>query len=400
MLIRKITPEERVQSRVIQSIAFLYPVDVEDVKKKVEEDPASMNVDAIWGCFADDGTMVSTLGNYPYHIYYDGHVVPMRGIGGVASLPESRTQGGIRAIFQRVFEDDRKNGVIFSTLYPFSHAYYRQFGYELCCEARNVHFPVAALEKYRKLAAATARMILPKDGDAPFRPIYERYASRYNYAVSRDDKAWERMLQGDTLKAEAYRYILSQEGQDVAYCMFTPGRTPEGSFILRMTDYAYLHREALYGLFGFLHRLSAQFKTVRLEMPSDFEISALVGEPYDVELLESTRTMARIVDVAAALRLMRQPAGEGQYTLCVRDDFLPENAGVYKVSYGGGETRVERLRDTPCDIALSVQTLAQLCLGYMGLDMALLKPDVKLYGNLETLRAAFVKKPMFMTDRF
>lgn len=398
MQVRKITAEESVQVGMLQSIAFVYPYDVEAERKKVAEDPDSVYYQNTWGCFNDEGKVVGALVNHAYSMYYDGHVVGMSGIGGVASAPESRMRGSIRSIFTKVFEDDKARGVVFSVLFPFSHTYYRQFGYEITHEGRCFKFPTQALRKFTM--RGTARMIDASEGEAPFRAIYEQYAGGYNYAVARGEQAWKGFLRGDPYKAQAYRYVLSRDGQDVSYCMFRAERISEHALLLRMYDYAYVDREALYDLLGFLFKLAAQFETIRIEVPDDFELSALIDEPYDVQPDSFVRTMARVIDVETALRLMRHPAGEGQYALRIADDFLPENSGVYCVQYGPDGVQIARSEAESCDLSLSVQTLAQLCLGYMPLSMALLKQDVMLYGNRETLEKVFVKKPMFMTDRF
>lgn len=401
MQIRHITLEEYYALSRIQSIAFVAPFDPEATRKKMEETPETLSYPYGWGCFDENGVMTAGLEDTPFEMYYDGHVVKAGGIGGVASLPEARMKGGIRAIFERVFEENRARGVLFSVLYPFSNPYYRQFGYELCREGIHYRFPMEALKFYRN-ADVQARMHEAAEGSAPFEPIYRAYAQGYNYALAREENAWRNILGGDYTQTRCYRYILSRGGRDTAYCMFRPHQ-PGGMFTPRtlvLTDYAYVDATALRDLLGFLYKLAAQYSHVRIEVPSDIALPALLAEPNEVEVSSMPHSMARMLDVEQALRLMRHPAGGGSYSLRVRDDFLPVNSGIYRVAYGPQGVEVVHSADGEADLSLSVQTLAQMCLGYIDLHMACLKQDVCLVGNEGTLARVFVRKPMFLTDRF
>ena len=191
-----------------------------------------------------------------------------------------------------------------------------------------------------------------------------------------------------------------RDGEDVAYCVLRPERLSDHEVRMHITDWAVTNKGALYSLMGFLYKLAAQAETFRIGIPDDFELSALIDEPYDIRFARNPRVMARVLDVPGALRLMRHPAGAGTYTLRVRDDFLPENDGDYRVAYGPGGVTVEKGTQGAPDMILTVQTFAQLCLGYLAFDMAALKRDVTVAGNEDTLRTIFVKKPKYHTDRY
>lgn len=399
MQIRKVQAEEWVQFKKIQSIAFLFPIDVPSSEKRVRENPEQLYLDCNWGAFTDSGQLVSGMTNGPYAMYYDGHTVGMGGIGGVATLPEHRIHGSVRAIVKQIFMDMREKGDLFSVLFPFSHRFYRQFGYEVCHAAQVYKFPTKELSSYH--LKGTVRMHAQGEPDDAFRRIYEQFASRYTYAVCRNDYAWQRILRGDPFKSELYSYILSREGEDVAYCLIQPIKIAENENDMHLVDFAYIDKEALHDLFGFLYRLSPQFQHVRMEPPSDLALSSLLEEPDTLSTLREVHTMARVVDVKKALQLMRHPSGKGSYRIAVRDDMIQENNGVYDVVYQDGSIVVTQYDiAAACDITVSVQTFAQLCFGFLSLPMALLKQDVQLFGNQDTLERVFIVKPKFFSDRF
>ena len=399
MRVDKLTAQEWIDLQKAQSISFAMPVDLEALQKKVDESADQEKYQKCWGAFDGDGRLISGLVNWPYQAYYDGHIVGMGGIGGVVTLPERRMHGNVKSILRQVFIEMRRNGDLFSVLFPFSQRFYRQFGYEVCHEGRTYQFPTKELSCFRQ--TGTARMHSPGEPDDVFRTIYQQFACRYNYAVARNDIAWERMLKGDPYKDQVYRYVLSRDDRDVSYCMITPIKTGDMQNDMHVFDFAYTDSEALFDLLGFLYRLWPQFENVRIEPPSDLALGALIEEPNELSLSGLNHSMARVIDVTKALSLKRHPAGEGSYSIAVKDDFIPENSGVYEVHFKAHVSEViKHPEDQRCDLSVSVQTFAQLCVGYLSLRMSLLKPDVRLFGNRETLECVFTEKPRFFTDRF
>ena len=399
MEVRRITLDELIQYEKLMSIAFLYPIDTKEVEKKAKENPSESYYRHVWGVFSEDNELISGVIDWPFSMYYEGESVGMSGIGGVSSAPEARRQGGIRQIMKKALSEDREKGLLFSVLFPFSHRFYRKFGYEICHEGRRVRVPIQALSKYEN--TASVRMYKPeKENDSAFREIYEVFASRYNYAVSRDDTTWKRIIKGDPHKAEAYTYIFSRDGKDVAYCIYKTVRDAAHETTLSLIDYAYVDKKGLWDLLGFFFFMSAQYRMVQMELPDDVEMGALVDESYDVKVESPVRTMARILDVPEVLRRTRFPFGEGAYTVYVEDEFLPENTGTYQVRCVKGKVEVSKDKKESADICLSVQALTQLCLGYLSLSAAEYKKDVTVIKNRETLERVFVKKDKFLFDRF
>ena len=391
MQIRKLMPEDMAAMSRAQSISFMYPLNPD--KSDTDEHIYS------WGAFDDEGTLISGLLNFPLPIYYDGHTVGMGGVGGVISLPEGRMRGNIRNIFRAVFDEIRGYGGIFSMLFPFSRAYYWKFGYEVCHAAHTYAFPTEQLKAFRQ--TGEARLHLPGDSDAAFRSIREQYARRYNCAGARTDMAWKWVLSGDPYKCESYRYILAKGGRDVAYCMFRSIKMAEFSYDMVLTEFAFVGPEAFHSLLGFLHKFGAQYENIRFEAPSDLHPAVFLPEAVNLRVTGTQHAMARVVDVEQALQLMRHPGGTGAYRIAIADDFLPENAGTYSVRYGPDGVDVQKgAMDAPCDLHVSVQAFAQLCLGFCALPAALLRPDVKLFENRETLEKVFIEKPRAHLDRY
>ncbi len=392
MDIRRLQPDEAAAADKLESLAFVAPVQADDGKENAYQADR-------WGCFGDDGQLRATLTNHDLPIWFDGKIASSRGVAGVASDPVTRGQGHVRELMRHVLRDDREAGALFSTLYPFSHPFYRRFGYETCFTYPVATFPTKALEVFQAGEPPVARLLLPEDGTAALHPVYQAFAQRYNLAVARDERTWLRRKLGNPFKAEQTCYVLSSGGRDTAYAMFYY-RPQEKPFIrtLCITEYAFINAQAFAALMRFLHRFAAQAKDVELFVPDNLPLSSLLAEPYDIRRSTGSQPMARVLNVEGVLKAMRYPRKEGTFTLYVEDAFLPENEGCYRVAFSkNGGADVARC-DGEADLRLTAQAFAQLALGFVGLTEAAYRPDVQIHGNASLLRRVFPKKPVFLQD--
>ena len=123
MIVRKITKAEEARADELFAIAFEQALDRTKTPAPEESGRAVQ-----WAAFGPDGQMMSTLCVTGFTVNFDGGSYRMGGVGGVATLPQYRRQGGIRACFQAALPDLYQEGFCFSYLYPFSTAYYRRSG--------------------------------------------------------------------------------------------------------------------------------------------------------------------------------------------------------------------------------------------------------------------------------
>jgi len=394
MEIRKLTPDEYGATDLLESLSFVFPL-----SDDTENEEPKYHVDR-WGCLDEKGVLNASLGNHDLPVYFDGGIAPARGVGGVASDPVSRGQGHIRALLKAVLEDDRENGQLFSVLYPFSHPFYRKFGYELCFDTYMKKFPMEALREFRGRTGFQVRMITPDDGTGALQPIYTAYAKQFNLAVARDARIWQRYTLSEPKKADEYCYVLSRGGEDIAYAMFK-FRVDVPPFIrtLCLDDYAFKDIQALYDLLAYLYRYSAQAKHLELMVPPTLPLSSLLPEPNHIETARGIRPMARAVHVEKVLTAMRHPKADCAYSIYVEDEFLPDNTGNYRVGcIQGGSVTVLKTDAGEADLRVSVQTFTQLAFGFLNLEEAAMKPDVQVIGNQKVLEQVFVKKPIFLWD--
>lgn len=383
----------------ISSIAFSYSWDREEAAKELDSPEHHQNVTL--GRFDQGGTLTACLQLPEYQVWYQGETVAMVGVGGVASLPEYRKGGAIRELFQAALPWMRRRGAVFSSLYPFSHLFYRKFGYELCQIITRYRVEPEALASFS--CTCQARMVTPGDSLAEelprLRQVYRSWLGHHNLAVDREDWRWKALLGENPTKERRYAYLLEQEGTPVAYLIFSAEDTPQGRNG-KVRELAFTGREGLAQALGFLHRLAAsEYPTYTLSLPGDLPLAALMAESYQLDCAWDGQPMARIVNLEKAL-VPKAPGSGERYTLDVTDALLPENNGVFQVT-GGASPRVERLpQGSPADLTLDIGTLTQLCLGTLSLEEARFKPGVTLSANGEILDRAFPKGAVFLNEYF
>lgn len=385
MEIRKLsTVEERCQAALSCNLAFGGRRSMAEIRRQVEENPTTHDA---WGCFTDDGALMAHVQNQRRYSRFDGNDVLTGCIGGVSTFPEYREGGAVRRIFGELFADAYASGEVFSYLFPFNHGFYRKFGYETCCALPLYKFPVSALKGRR--FTGWAKLWLPGDDMAAHAAVYGEFIQRYNMSHVRTEEMMKGRIYSDPFETRRYTYLLGNSAA-CAYVTFSH-QHKNGHSTIDVQDCAWLGKEGLDALLGFLARYTADYDAVIFRMPSDIKLAALIPDAYALsESALQSGYMARVINVKTALALMKKPAG-ARFVLEVTDPLIPENAGVWRVTGAA----VERCSDAP-DVSVSVTALAPMLLGFTPLALAELRDDVKVHANRDTLASTFTEKPLFI----
>ena len=251
MNVRKLTQQEKFDARLIATLAFHQRM--EDPEKERRESEADPTED--WGAFDGDGRLMAHMIHHRFEFRLDGQWIPAGGIGAVSTLPEYRNHGAVRAIFRELLLQAHQEGQVLSALYPFCHAFYRKFGYETVRWRDRYHFSPSVLCEYRFAGKA----VQWKSGDpvSGYTALYEKFASRYNLAIRRDDKRMlEDHMKGEWSRNRRFSYMLHEEDQPVAFLTFQDIRHDPAA-ILSVQDYAWDGKAGFHALLGFLARFSA-----------------------------------------------------------------------------------------------------------------------------------------------
>lgn len=396
MVVRPIKPEELPRAQEIDNIAFGFEPDPQKPPEAPGPD-AHLNHRAV---FDEAGNMGAVFQIVPFRVRFDGGVFDMGGIGGVASLPEIRNRGYIRALFEAGLREMYGRGMAFSMLFPFSHPFYRKFGYELTHFRQELVVPMESFVGHR-IPGGTFTQIKAGDDETPLRELYESFAKPLNLSVVRGDAEWERVRKGDLRQRPAYTYLWRDDGGAPGAYFACRKTEYDGQPALQIASYAWAGPEGLMAIFGLLRSMGAQYFHLLWSLPDWMEVLSMFPEPYRLKATLATGGMTRVVNVKQVLEGLRHPEGSGSYTLSVEDPFLPENHGLWQVRWQEGQATAEKADTGAPDLSLDIQGLTQLAVGTVDLDGLLLgHPGNRLHASGDALRRVFTKRHVYLADYF
>lgn len=388
MQIRRLNPEDFLPMQNNMNIAFRF----DRSETPVDHGNETQHT---YGAFTDEGVLTSSVIGNPYRCSYWGHTVGMCGVGGVATLPEYRREGHMRHLIPFVLNAAYDRGDVLSSLFPFSHPFYRKFGFECC---GTVQFCEVGLHAFQKMPwLGHVKHVLPGDDLTEVKRIYAAFQKSHNFLCDRDDGYWQHRFGKDPYITHHHVYLWHNEQNEAqAYCLLH--HDDEKNYTV--LDWAYTCPAALRGLFGFFRVLEPSGEKVRFKLPMDADPFCLIPEPYDVDVKLKNIGMLRVVNVQEALRLYPWAEGIERFTVRVTDGDIPRNSHTFRVECGS-ETRVVVDDAASPDLDCSIQALSQLLLGAAELPRLLAnRTDIALTGSAYALLRAFRLNPMFLVENF
>lgn len=356
MEIRVLNEEEQKQASYIWSMAFSH-----GAYGKHEEDITS---DPQWGgtytcgVFDEEGLQAVVVVN-DYRIYLGSEViVPMGGIGGVASLPASRGKGYAGKCLQFSIEKMRETGHITSMLYPFSWDYYRRFGWEWVGTARKYKVQTSAL----KGDPETEKVRQATEADYPaIYDLYETFAKRYRGCMARSQQGWNVLKH----RKHQYRvpYIYEHEGRLEGYLIYQGGKEEE----TELREFIAVTGRAQRGLLGLLRRHDMQTKAFTWSAPYDDSLWSQQMH-WDHSTTLEAAPMGRVVDVVKATEAWHPaPNLRGSVVFELHDSHAPWNTGTWCAEFEGGVVEIKPSQETP-QLSLDIQAFSQVYFGTPTID--------------------------------
>lgn len=390
MEIRKILPEEHVEILKLRSASYNSKKDFSDPEK------TKLGYEKIRAVFDDSGMACSTTAIEPYTIRFNGSNVKMAGIGSVATLPQERNKGYVRKLFSYCFEEMRENEQIFSYLFPFSHPYYRMFGYEVCYDRQLVSMPLNAFAELK--APGRVEQFIYEKHIEDVKSIYSCFIENKNLAVVRDDRQWKSLFDKDPYTELYSTYIwYDGDGDPASYISFDSSSSIQNE--MNVCELAFKNYDSLRGLLGFLSKFHPVFKAFKGYLPSFINMTILIPEPILMQRELKTCGMNRIVDVEKVLSYLKCPDINDSVNIEVSDNSIAWNNGIFAVSFEDGSVSVKRTTTSP-DLSCSVQSLTRFTTGYTSFAKEFEYKTVELLNKRELLCSLFPQKEIFMTESF
>ncbi len=374
MTIVKLTEKDYPSVLELSQYAFQYRITEKEMPDALDE----LNAHLLYGIYEED-TLAAKLHVVPFEVMLEQTTIKMGGIGAVATYPEYRRKGYVKALMTEALSIMKKEGFLLSMLHPFYVDFYRKFGWELFCDQRVSTLSKSELRKFGE-APGTVKRFKKEDHPEAMTHIYEVYASRYVGMVKRNRKRW--------LEA------IYKEFNAAVY--FNSNHEPSGYLLYKIKDakmtvgeFIPLDQEARIGLWSFICQHDS--------MIQEFEMVTDVAEPLFFMLPEprvksvvKPYAMARIVNVAEFLKAypfcwdnLRVPL-----TLKVSDELAPWNNVTVELWEGHmtvqGPER-PNAQESNQVIELDIRTLTTVLMGYSRPSM--LQQIGRLNGTSEAVQS-------------
>jgi predicted acetyltransferase len=391
---RVLRPEELEQAARVQAQSFLYGTS-EGLRETLQK--PDLNHSVTYGAVAEDGMVTACMNVLPFEQYLDGAALKMFGIGGVASLVQYRRGGAVRRLFEAIFRDYREQGYALSYLYPFSHRYYRKFGYEQAC---RYHWATGPTEGLRGIQAPEGRaeQLTPGMDLKEVMDVYDAFACRHNLMLRRSSDRMKLEVDHDPVDTQSRGFLWRDAQGEAKAFLRVLAKSGQPLFVEQLF---YVDEGGLMGALALLGNYAGNIEKVTLRCPPEVRPEWIWPEPNELECTEGPLGMGRILDVAQALAALDTPEAAGRVVIEVLDDFWPDNTGRYALQWEKSGSQVQPdCTDAP-DLIVSVQALLPLVMGTESLrTLAALRPDITVLGERETLFALFPKKLTYIEDHF
>lgn len=298
-----------------------------------------------------DGAFVGAYQLDTTRFHLRGRPVPSGAIRAVAVAPDSRQAGVGSAMMRHALVAMRERGHLLGVLHAVRESYYRRFGFESAGRRVLITSPIGGIPKW---SSALPVRLLTLDDWEQVALVYATFAARYSGTRARDGFAMSRIhWLGDETPAQVVAVGTPVEA-------FAALRLKKGLHVSQeVCELAWATPEGYRALLGALVRIGFNGSTLTWPEPLNGPFLSLYYDP-GVEMHLTNPPMYRLLD-APGLFSRLEAEGEGEFTLELEDEDLPENRGPWRVRFSPRGARVEPA--TRAQLRLHARQAVQALLG-------------------------------------
>ncbi len=354
------------------------------------------------GAFIGD-KMIATVKMFAYNANFDGKKCEINGIADVLTDPDIRRSGAITKLYKYMFEKMNNSGQVFSHLYPFTMAFYRKYGYELCC--REVEWTIPSDYLPQEDFSGLVRYDNDVSQQEDIKKVFQEFIKMYNLSVNKSERMWNRFFKvNSAYTTGAYSYIHYTDGVADGFISY---RVIESENDIQSfstgNKFYFTSQKALIDLLSFMGSLRAYYKNLKITLPENIDISYVLSEicggwgkkNVKKEIYDIGAT--RIVNVKRAFEHAKYN-GSGKISVKVNDKYCPWNDKIFEVEFDGECCSV--CESEYYDIELDIGSLTALLLGFRSAEDIITMPNVKIYKNTEDIKKVFYKKNVWIAEHF
>ena len=309
------------------------------------------------GCF-EGNELIGQLLVLPLNMTVRGRNIAMGGIGFVATYPEHRNKGVMKAIMMESLELMRNHGQMISVLAPYSTSFYRYFGWELFQE--QIHFDCAITEigADSKLVDEVKRTSFEHVNVQVWEEIklfHNKLANSRNGMMKRSDDWWNRIRARQRNSRFAAFY---ENGEIVGYIRYTIQ-----NLMFKIEDYYLLHNRSEASVFRFVQAHASSVMKVKGVVPASRYFGMTFENPnFEKKIVQPT--MFRIVDIIQFFEKVEWRPNS-TFLIEIHDKFAPWNEGTYYFS----PTEIKKIEGTFSEtIRMSINVFSAIIAGYWDVE--------------------------------
>ena len=333
-----------------------------DDKWKIAED--SYVPGRAFGAF-DGEELIGTAQSWAARLGVPGGAdVSMAAVSRVGVRIDWTRRGVLSALFREQLAAFREAGEITATLRASEGPIYGRFGYGVASRAMTVKIDRHRLGHPGPVASDRIRIVEGDTADRLVVELYERFGLTRPGASTRWPSWWSMNVRSalvptDTTKVAVHRGADGDDGYVIYKVERTePGPTGESKATLEVLDLWAGTPEAWAALWRFVLRVDLVDEVVGEYRPLDEPVEWLLTDRRALATIDiADETWLRLVDVPATLAARTYGVAE-PVVVEVRDRFLPDNDGAYRITPDGAART-----DQPADLRVQVDTLAATYLG-------------------------------------
>jgi len=320
-------------------------------------------------CAFDGARLAASYATLPLTARANGKAVAMGGVTTVATAPEYRRRGLLRAITKRALEAQREAGQSVAALWASQAAIYQRYGYTSA--TAQIGYQIDSVD-LQLLTPASESMRVSRGPVAQLMPeikaLYRSFIAQRSLYLHRSGPLWQSNVLNDNGGTHPIRAAVCRDetGAAQGYVIYTlvDGRIDHRARnqLLEIRDLAALNLDAYRALWEFLGKHDLVGRISWQRAPMDDPLAELLAEPRLLHSQSHEGLWLRLVDVATAMAA-RGYQCDGEISFSVGADTLtPWNDGSYRLTVSNGIAEVARI-STATEISIDRKHLASVWCG-------------------------------------
>lgn len=379
MVVRRLCASDASEHEKLASLAFIF---------EAEPEKAVLPCEYMLGAFENDSLAADAEIEKRFN-NYDGSLLSCLAVGGVASRPEMRRKGAVRAIFDELFSSEKAD---ISILYPFSEAYYRKFGYAAVGGCVELEAPFSGLSWLEQ--SGTAELFEGKNA-GELLSLYNECARTDCLSFVRENTSY---FENEPYKNAAYTYIWKNSGGIAkAYATFSADRK---SSVISVKEINFADKDGLLGILGFFKAYAGNFDTLRFEkLPVSSPVMNYLGDKSRFNMKYSNAGAVRVLDVQSVLSKHKYPVQGGSFIIGCHDT-IEKNNSFFGVEYSDGKANVAKLESAKPDLILEPAAFSRILIEGSCEKELEYADGITICGKTDDFLRAFPKRDIFFCDCF